>query len=165
MHRFFAWMSLLTVIGHFISFTFDDFFHLTPLEALIPFSVSRNFHSAFGASLGWSVGFGSLALYGILTLVITSEFKGRFISLKKWRVLHYSSFLTYLLFLAHGIFAGSDTKTWWMIWIYSTSVVLVSALISFRIFGSLQKKKLPLIPPQKNIVPSQQEYVTSLINA
>lgn len=141
MHRFFAWMALLAVIGHFVSFTFDPYFHLTLFEGLAPFAIMRDFSSHLGYDLRWAVGIGTIAFYGIAALIISSELKGRFLSLKKWRTLHYSSFLTYLLFLAHGFFAGTDSKEWWMIWLYGLSASLVFGLTGLRIFAAIQKKR------------------------
>ncbi len=141
MHRFFSWMALLAVIGHALSFFFDAFFHLTLSEALIPFTLDRNFSSYLGYDLRFAIGIGTIALYGIGALVISSELKGHGVSLKKWRILHYCSFLTYILFLMHGFLAGTDSTEWWMIWFYSLSAFLVFGLTGIRIFLAIQKKK------------------------
>lgn len=151
MHRSLSWMALLTVIGHFVSFTFDSFFQLTFLEALIPFSVTRTFMSAVGANIGIAIGLGTLGFYIILTQIITSELKNKLIKHSTWRKLHYLSFIGYLLFLGHGIAAGTDTKTWWMIWLYTLSGSLVLLLIIIRIVGSVKqakKKRLAQTPHQ-----------------
>lgn len=148
MHRFFSWMAILAVIGHFVSFTFDGFFHLTFLEGILPFMLDRNFTSSLGYGFRFSVGIGIIAFYGILALVVTSELRRFGFPLKKWRALHYTSFLTYILFLAHGIMAGSDSLSWWMMWIYGLSGTLVFGLTSLRIYLSIQKKKLlPVTSP------------------
>jgi Ferric reductase like transmembrane component/Bacterial TSP3 repeat len=148
MHRFFSWMALVAVIGHFVSFTYDQYFHLTYFEGLVPFVLMRDFSSNLGYDLRYAVGIGTIALYGIVALIISSELKGRGVSLKKWRALHYSSFLTYILFLAHGILSGTDSETWWMIWLYSLSAFMVLSLTALRIYGSLKtKKETPLVSP------------------
>ncbi len=142
MHRFFSWMAILAVIGHFVSFTFDGFFHLTFLEGILPFMLDRDFTSALGYGFRFSVGIGIIAFYGILALVVTSELRRFGFPLKKWRTLHYTSFLAYILFLAHGIMAGSDSLSWWMMWIYGVSGTLVFGLTTLRIYLSVQKKKV-----------------------
>ncbi len=156
MHRFFAWMALLSVIGHFASFLFDDFFHLTIVEGLVPFQLARPFHSVLGFDLRYAVGMGTLAFYGILALVISSELKGRGVSLKNWRILHYMSFGTYLLFLIHGITSGTDTKTWWMLWLYSISALIVLGLTGLRIYISVTKKSGPVTTPPSVSPPAPQ---------
>jgi predicted ferric reductase len=140
-HRFLSWMATLAVIGHFISFIFDDFLKLTLGESLIPFLLVRDFPSRLGFSLTWTIGLGVIAFYGILALVITSELRRFGFPVKKWRALHYTSFLAYVLFLIHGITAGTDSREWWMIWMYSLSGVLVVGLTAVRIYTAIKKKR------------------------
>ncbi len=140
-HRFLSWMSVLAVVGHFASFTLDEFLKLTLGESLIPFFLVRDFPSRLGFSLTWTVGIGVIAFYGILALVITSELRRFGFPVKKWRALHYTSFLAYILFLVHGITAGTDSREWWMIWMYSLSGVLVIGLTGLRIYTAVQKKR------------------------
>ena len=140
-HRFLSWMAVLAVVGHFASFTLDEFLKLTLGESLIPFFLVRDFPSRLGFSLTWTVGIGVIAFYGILALVITSELRRFGFPVKKWRALHYTRFLAYILFLVHGITAGTDSREWWMIWMYSLSGVLVIGLTGLRIYTAVQKKR------------------------
>ncbi len=148
MHRFFAWLSLFALIGHIASFTFDPFMKLTWAEGFTPFLLQRQFLSGLGYELRVPITLGIFALYGLITLVLTSYFRQK-LSLKTWRTIHYLSFFTYLLFLGHGISAGTDSKEWWMIWIYGFSATLVTLLIIVRIRASLQKRRLAALttPP------------------
>jgi predicted ferric reductase len=141
MHRFFSWMALIAVMGHFVSFTFDTYLKITLAEGLIPFTLIRDFPSLSGYSLRWAIGIGTVAMYGIIAQVLTSQLKGRFIGLKPWRRLHYLGFPTYLLFLAHGFFSGTDSQSWWMIWLYNLSAGLVSSLVVLRIIASIRKRR------------------------
>ncbi len=140
-HRFLSWMAILAIIGHFVSFIFDDFLKLTLGESLIPFLLVRDFPSRLGFSLTWTIGLGVIAFYGILALVITSELRRFGFPVKKWRALHYTSFLAYILFLIHGITAGTDSREWWMIWMYSLSGILVVGLTGVRIYTAIKKKR------------------------
>lgn len=140
-HRFLSWMAILAIIGHFASFIFDDFLRLTLGESLLPFLLVRDFPSQLGFSLTWTIGLGIIAFYGILALVITSELRRFGFPVKKWRVLHYTSFLAYILFLVHGITAGTDSREWWMIWMYSLSGALVIGLTGIRIYTAIKKKR------------------------
>lgn len=151
MHRFFAWTAFIALIGHIVSFTFDEYFHLTYLEGFVPFVLMRDFSSHLGYDLRYAVGIGTIAFYGIIALLITSELKGRGVSLKKWRALHYSSFLTYCLFLAHGYLSGTDSNEWWMLWLYGLSATLVFGLTGLRIYAAIRKKSLPAATPVSSI--------------
>lgn len=151
MHRFFAWTAFVALIGHIVSFTFDEYFHLTYFEGFVPFALLRDFSSHLGYDLRYAVGIGTIAFYGIIALLITSELKGKGVSLKKWRALHYSSFLTYCLFLAHGYLSGTDSNEWWMLWLYGLSATLVFSLTGLRIYATIRKKSLPVVTPVSSI--------------
>lgn len=157
-HRFLSWMAILAVLGHFASFTFDEFLQLSLTEGLIPFVLTRDFPSSLGFNLTWAIGFGIIAFYGILALVITSELRRFGFPVKKWRALHYTSFLTYILFLIHGITAGTDSGQWWMIWMYSFSAILVTGLTSIRIYTAVKKRKARLA---SDIVHNQENSLAS----
>lgn len=144
MHKTLSWLGFGMTFLHIAALTFDRYFQLTLSEALIPFSLERSFLSVPGYDLTWTVGIGSIALYGIALLIVTSQWRGKITSMKAWRLIHYASFATYLLFLFHGIFSGSDTGTWWMTWIYVISAATVIALVILRI--AISMKKLPLKP-------------------
>ncbi len=155
MHRFFSWAALLATIVHIVSFIFDKYIRLQWIDIFLPFSLERPFPTALGFSLQWTVGLGVLALYGMLLLILTSHFKSH-LSQRAWRLTHYVSFLGYLLFLGHGIFAGTDTLAWWMIWIYGFSAILVITLIIVRIRQSIRGTTptpplSPHVPPLRTV--------------
>ncbi|MEI8103642.1 MAG: hypothetical protein WCG84_01920 [Candidatus Moraniibacteriota bacterium] len=143
-HRTLSWSAFALLILHIISLTFDKFFHLSFAEALIPGWLHREFLSTLGINLTLAVGLGIIALYLIIIVSVTAEFRAK-IAPVWWRKIHYASFLAYLIFLAHGIASGSDSKQWWMIWIYSLSATLVFGLTLVRITLALRKKS-----PQEN---------------
>jgi len=131
-HRFVAWLALGTVIFHFSTFFFDDFLKMRVVEALVPFAMFRELTTPAGFSLGMAVAFGTIAFYGILILVFTSQWRSK-MSPKLWRALHYLSFAAYLLFVLHSFMAGTDSQEWWMKALYATSLSLVSLLVLVRI--------------------------------
>lgn len=133
-HRFLSFASLLAVFVHATSFYFDDFFHLSFVEAVVPFFLHREYQSALGFDIGKTVGLGIIALYLMLLLILTSEFRSK-MSLRWWRAIHYTSFIAYLLFIVHGFASGTDSREWWMRAIYIASAVSVCILILFRIFA------------------------------
>jgi len=148
MHQFFAWMALITTGVHIASFTFDPFIRLRWSQALIPFALKGSLVSALGYNLKIPVTLGVFALYGILTLLLTSYFRNK-IGIKTWRRIHYVSFATYCLFLFHGISAGTDSTQWWMEFVYSFSALLVGILVIVRIRQSLRKPPIVQQPRQE----------------
>jgi sulfoxide reductase heme-binding subunit YedZ len=144
-HRALAWFGGISVVVHFSSLFFDKMFKLKVIEALIPFQLSRTFKSALGVDFNLSVSLGIIAIYFIILLIITSDLRKKVVPVKVWRLIHYISFVTYILFLVHGILSGTDTKEWWMIAIYAGSFVLVFMAFLARIF------KQKLFYPKKGV--------------
>ncbi len=153
-HRFLSFASVLAVIVHATSFFFDDFFHLSFVEAVVPFLLHREYQSALGFDIGKTVGLGIIGLYFMILLILTSEFRAK-MSLRLWRATHYTSFIAYILFILHGFASGTDSREWWMQAIYIVSAVSVFILILFRIFSRNQFPKRvvpqPVAPVQSGI--------------
>lgn len=133
-HRFVAWLALGTVILHFSSFFFDNFLKMKIVEALIPFALFREIETPAGFDIGTATALGTIAFYGLLILVFTSQWRSK-MSPKLWRAIHYVSFITYFLFVAHGFMAGTDSQEWWMRGLYITSLSLVLFLVLVRIIS------------------------------
>jgi DMSO/TMAO reductase YedYZ heme-binding membrane subunit len=152
-HQFVGLLSILMVVVHFSSFFIDDVLRLTPFQALVPFQIQTGLKSTLGYDLNLVVAFGISAFYLGIVLVITSFYRGKIVSTKIWRTIHYMSFLFYVLFLAHGFFTGSDSNEWWMRAIYLTSIVAVLSLLMLRIFS--RKLFFPKRPaPASNTLPA-----------
>jgi methionine sulfoxide reductase heme-binding subunit len=137
LHNTLAILALVLVFIHAGALVFDEVMHLTVAEIFIPFLSNKNFQdiSNLGVNVGFAIGLGTVAMYLAIVLVITSVLRGKIFSIKLWRLLHYTSFLAYITFVIHGYFAGSDSKYWWMKAIYIGSVILITSLVSLRIFG------------------------------
>jgi methionine sulfoxide reductase heme-binding subunit len=83
----------------------------------------------------WATSVGIIAMYTVLTLIISTKLKSR-IGHKRWRKLHYLAFVAYGAALLHGLVAGTDAGATWAGAIYITSAVLVGGLTIKRILGS-----------------------------
>ena len=101
----------------------DRFVSFSLGELLLPFS-SRHAPVAVGA--------GQLALYGLafvtLTFALRKEFGPRF-----WKLLHRLSFAVFALALAHGLAAGSDGASPWLISVYLLATGSVTFLVVLRL--------------------------------
>jgi predicted ferric reductase len=85
------------------------------------------------------VGLGVLAMYLTTALVFSFYVKKR-IGHKVWRVLHYSSFLGWVMATLHGLMAGTDSRTPLMQFVYATTTLSVGFLIVYRILVAKTKK-------------------------
>jgi methionine sulfoxide reductase heme-binding subunit len=155
-HRFNAtYIAFTLVLIHVVSFIFDGVLKLTPYEALVPFLMHRDIKSALGYDLTIPMSLGIIALYISIILIITSNFRNKIISTKNWRIVHYLSFVFYILFIVHGFLSGTDSKQWWMLAIYGSSLGLVIILILMRIFRKdlfMPKRMVPVVPPENELI-------------
>ncbi|MGE0598865.1 MAG: hypothetical protein AB7J35_03455 [Dehalococcoidia bacterium] len=125
MHQFLAVASLVLIAVHVGSLLFDGFLHFTSLSLVVPFiSPYRPLAVSAGVIAAW------------LTAVTTASFWMRSrIGQRRWRTLHYVTFLAYIAALGHGITAGTDTQPPFVYWEYIVSAGAVVALLTLRIAG------------------------------
>ncbi|MBK8998693.1 MAG: hypothetical protein IPM35_23470 [Myxococcales bacterium] len=75
---------------------------------------------------------GKLALW-LLVLVTLSFYLRKRIGGRAWRVLHYASFLVYVLALVHGLFAGTDSASPAGVAFYGGTTLVVLGLTALRL--------------------------------
>jgi methionine sulfoxide reductase heme-binding subunit len=125
MHQFLSVAALALIAVHAGSLLFDGFLQFTSLSLVVPFlSPYRPIAVAAGVVSAW------------LVAITTASFWLRSrIGTKRWRKLHYVTFLAYFGSLGHGVFAGTDTQLPVVYWGYVVSVAAVTALTTLRISG------------------------------
>ncbi len=157
-HSFNAtFIGLGLLVVHIVALMLDETVKLKIQEVFVPMLLQRDFKSALGYDLTVGVALGIIAMYLALLLVITSQLRSKIVSVKIWRMIHYSSFLFFILFVAHGFFTGTDSQEPWMKAMYIGAVILVVFLLLLRIFG--KKYFLPTRPAQ----PAQQTVVNKTV--
>lgn len=123
MHEFISWLGLALALTHAVVLMWDRYIKYSPANILIPFNSSYR--------PVW-IGIGQVAFY-ISALVIASFYAKKRIGHKAWRMIHYISFVTFLLVTLHGIQAGTDSNTTAMQIVYITSLATVLFLTVIRI--------------------------------
>lgn len=122
LHQFSALLGTGFVFAHVVALRLDPFIGYTTLELLVPFSSPyRPLPTALGV----------VGAY-LFLLIVGSFYVRRLIGHRVWRGLHYSSFAVWLLVLAHGIFAGTDTQESWARMIYGTTGLAMAYLMLRR---------------------------------
>ncbi|MBK7777843.1 MAG: hypothetical protein IPI43_27635 [Sandaracinaceae bacterium] len=123
-------LHVLTVVG-------DPHSGISPLAVFVP---------GVAEKLTAPVTLGTVALYGLVSLGVATYLADR-IPKVVWRAIHATAFGTYLLALAHGIFAGSETQLLAVRALYvGTGAVLVVALV--------QRVLLRLLPSTSKVGPA-----------
>lgn len=127
-HNFFSILGLLFTVIHAVILIGDSYLRLNLLNVLAPFGVS-NYKPIW-------VGLGQIGLYLWLILVISFYIK-KSLGHASWRLVHYSSFLLFVLALFHGIFSGSDSGTVGMVGLYWVSAASTMFFVVFRVLTAL----------------------------
>jgi len=139
LHEFFSLLGIAFALFHGAILMGDHYIHYGLTQVLVPFSSLQ--YKPF-----W-VGLGQLSLYvwGIVTL---SFYLRKRIPTPNWRLIHYGSYLVFLLALVHGIVSGTDSGLTWTNIIYWTSSAALFFLLVYRILVSAgNKQKRPAITP------------------
>jgi sulfoxide reductase heme-binding subunit YedZ len=110
------------------------------LDRSVPYTVAEVFLPLIGPYRPVWVAMGQLAL--AVTVVVTASFSVRKrIGQKRWRTLHYASFLAFVAATAHGLMAGTDTATPWALWGYLAASAIVVFLTSYRIVLAIATRR------------------------
>jgi hypothetical protein len=123
LHEFLSILTLLFMSGHALVLLGDSYIDFNLWHLLFPFTAPYE--------PLWT-GLGTLALY--LAAVMTGSFYIRKkIGQRTWRLLHYLTFITYLLALGHGLMAGTDAPLLALKLLYSGTGLGVLFLLYYRL--------------------------------
>jgi predicted ferric reductase len=127
LHRFVALLSLGVTIFHTFIVLPDQYMSFSVVEILVPFA------SPYETSY---MAIGVVASY-LLVAVVGSFYLRRLVSYRAWRLVHFSTFGVYGLALAHGIGAGTDSSTAWVVLLYvCTGVAVLLLALRRALFGT-----------------------------
>ena len=123
----------------------DHTIHFSIADIAIPFA------SPYRAA--W-VGLGQLAFYATLAVVL-SFYARRRIGQRRWRLLHYLTFVVFVASTAHGVAAGTDSGAGWAWWTYVGASAIVAFLSTYRVTLSAAGRRRGLAhPPARVAVPA-----------
>ncbi len=125
LHQHLSLLGLMFTLFHVLVLLADRALDFTAINALLPF---------WGSSYRpmWYGLLGKIALYLMIVVTVSFYVRSR-IGGRAWRLIHYASFAIFMLALAHGILAGSDTGTLWAQLLYSATGASLVVLLFFRI--------------------------------
>ncbi len=123
MHNILSWLAVALTGLHALALLFDSYFAYTLPTITIPFLGPYK--------PGW-VGLGIIGFYLMFITAISFNFRKQ-IGQKRWRQLHYLSFIAYLGATIHGVMAGTDSSNPGMQALYWGSGLLVLFLTNYRL--------------------------------
>ena len=135
LHRYLSLLTLIVVIFHILIVLPDDFTGFSLQELLIPFnSPYRALYTAVGA----------FSFY--LTVFIVCSFYLRpLVPYRAWRLIHYITYGAFILALAHGIGAGTDSGAAWARLLYIGTGWLVFVLFTYRLLWGAARPGVPAV--------------------
>jgi len=125
LHEFLSILTRLFMSGHALVLLADTYIDFNLWHLVLPFT-------ALYEPL-WT-GLGTLALY-LAALMTGSFYIRKQIGQRTWRLLHYLTFITYLLALGHGLMAGTDSSLPAMKLLYGGTGLGVLFLIYYRLLA------------------------------
>jgi methionine sulfoxide reductase heme-binding subunit len=133
LHRRVSLLSMVFLAVHVLAAVLDPFTSLGIGAALVPLaSTYRPIPVALGV----------IALYLVVALIATSLLRKR-LGQRTWRVVHWSSYAMWPLAVLHGLTAGTDGWSRWMLAIDAVSVVAVALCLVWRVaVGSPNRARL-----------------------
>jgi predicted ferric reductase len=122
-HQFLGTAFGVLVGLHLLTLLLDPFILFTPVNFILPINEPYS---------PLAVSFGVVALWTTI-VILASSWLRRHLPYRFWRLLHYAGFATFTLVTLHGLFAGSDTSTFWATAMYGCSAAVISFLVLRRL--------------------------------
>jgi predicted ferric reductase len=132
-HEYVSLLGLAFALFHALVLLGDRYIHFTVAQILIPFA-TVDYRPTW-------VGIGQIGFY-VWLIVALSFYVRSSIGQKTWRVLHYLSFVMYIMGLVHGLFGGTDSPTTWAGWYYWISGGSLLFLLIYRIVNSIADRSM-----------------------
>ena len=122
-HRFAGMRVGAFLALHVLTIAIDSQAHFSFVQLVVPFASSYR--------PLWT-GLGIVAAELLVALAVANHYRKR-ISYRLWRRLHYLNFAVWLAATWHGIGAGTDSGSAWLLWIYVGAIGAVALLTARRI--------------------------------
>jgi len=123
LHRLLGLGSVVFLGVHLYTLFLDPWAKFSVADLLVPF------HATYRPF--WT-GCGILAAYLLVLIALTSIFQQR-LPKAVWRGIHFLSFLTFFVGLAHGIGSGTDSSQRWALALYAGTAAIAVGLCLRRI--------------------------------
>jgi predicted ferric reductase len=123
MHNFVTLLATVFTVIHILAVWIDPFTKFGLNEILLP--LVSHYRPVWMA-------LGIIALYLGIAIGISTWIRPA-IGYAWWRRLHILTLLIFALVSVHGIATGSDTQTWWSIYLYIICIALVGGLLLRRL--------------------------------
>ena len=135
-------LSLLTVIFlgvHIVTAIVDGYADIPWLSSVVPFTS--------GYERFW-IGLGTVALDLVAAVIVTSLLRDR-LAPRVWRAVHWLSYVSYPVTVAHSIGASKDLRSGWLLGLTVATVLAVATAIGCRVNKAREDVSRPRRVPQQ----------------
>ncbi|WP_309270975.1 ferric reductase-like transmembrane domain-containing protein [Paenibacillus sp.] len=133
-HQFAGWLGFIFGLLHGAVLMIDTYQPFLLSEILIPFTAEYK---------PVATGFGTLALYMIVAILISSDMIKK-LGKKVWRSVHLFSYPLFFFSLIHGLGDGSDSGKTWAFQIYAWSLIIFVAIVLYRVYIEKKVSRKPV---------------------
>lgn len=137
LHRNLSLLSVVFLVVHVVSVIIDPYVTIDWMQAILPWG---------GTYKPLWVGMGAASLDLILALIVTSLVRVR-MKQGTWRAIHWLAYAAWPVALAHGIGAGTDLRSGWMMWMTVAMTASVGLAAGWRLALSLAETPRPARVP------------------
>jgi DMSO/TMAO reductase YedYZ heme-binding membrane subunit len=123
-HRFGGLLVGTFVAVHVVTIAIDSYLRFSVAALLVPFASTYK---------PLPVALGVVAAELLVALAVTNRLRHRRLPYASWRRLHYLNFAVWGAATVHGIGAGTDRNSVWLLALYGVSVAVVAVLLALRL--------------------------------
>ena len=123
-HATISWTALVFGMVHGLLLMFDSYYTYHITNILIPFN---------GPYRPVAVGLGIIGFWILVVITPSFALRKRLFSYRTWKLVHYLSYVAFLLITAHGLTAGTDASRVGFRLLFFGSLFLSMILLSYRI--------------------------------
>lgn len=128
--------TFTTNMGMFLGFLHGI---ITVIDPYMPFGWSEVFIPFTAQHSPVLNGLGTLAFYGLLLVILTSDFRHK-LSRRLWHVTHMLSYPVFIMSSVHGFFLGTDSAKLWGMYLLSILTILTLTVIRFGVLRNAQRQ-------------------------
>jgi len=122
LHRFAGILTATFIAIHVGAILLDSYVHFSLAQIVVPLAASYR---------SVDVAFGIVAAELLIALGVTNRLR-RVLPRRLWRGAHYLNFAVWALATIHGLTAGTDNATGWLLATYVTAIATVGGLACWR---------------------------------
>jgi sulfoxide reductase heme-binding subunit YedZ len=125
LHRNLSVLALALLAVHASSAVLDEFVDIRWWQAWVPWSLSYR---------PWWLGLGIVASDLVIAAAVSSALRTR-LGHRAWRTIHWTTYLSWLLGMIHGLGTGTDVGEPWARLVYVVSAACVGLALLVRLVG------------------------------